>query len=156
MTSRNFEDAREAIASSTPESSVYIGCDSQRHRNKDGSYYAIYSAVIVLHMDSSRGGRIFYEKRKERDFGKKTESLRLRLLKETQYAIEALESIIDVIGDRHLEIHLDINSKEQYASNTAVSEALGYVKGVTGYDALIKPQAWAATHAADHAVRNFS
>jgi predicted RNase H-related nuclease YkuK (DUF458 family) len=40
-----------------------------------------------------------------------------------------------------------------YKSNVAVKEALGYVKGTLGIDAKIKPDSFAATHAADHVVR---
>ena len=36
----------------------------------------------------------------------------------------------------------------------SIKEALGYVKGTTGLDAVIKPNSFAATHAADHVVRH--
>ena len=152
----NFKDAIDAIKNSSKSSSVYIGADSQRYRTKDGGYKARYSAVIVLHIDSSRGGVIFHETMEIPDYGRKTESLVPRLLQETEFAIEAYEAVKDVLGDRHVEIHLDINTKDEYASSVAVSQALGYVKGVTGQDAFVKPNSWAAGHAADHAVRHMN
>jgi predicted RNase H-related nuclease YkuK (DUF458 family) len=85
-----------------------------------------------------------------RDFG----NLRQRLITEAGFAIEAATEIVDVIGNRHLEIHLDINPDPKHKSNIAVKEALGYVKGTTGLDAKIKPESFAATHAADHVVRH--
>ena len=42
----------------------------------------------------------------------------------------------------------------KHKSNIAVKEALVYVKGTTGLDAVIKPNSFAATHAADHVVRH--
>jgi predicted RNase H-related nuclease YkuK (DUF458 family) len=58
------------------------------------------------------------------------------------------------VGDRHFEVHIDINPNPRYKSNVAVKEALGYVKGNLGIDAKIKPDAFAAMHAADHLVRH--
>lgn len=155
MTSKDFAAAREAIANSTLTSSIYIGCDSQRYSKGNGKYEARYCAVIVLHKDSCNGARIFYERRTEPDYGRKTENLAVRLMKEAEFAIEALESVIDVIGDRHLEIHLDINTNDKHASSVALNSAIGYVKGVTGYDPMVKPDSWAAMHCADHMVRHF-
>jgi len=46
-----IEEAKELIATSSPQSSVYIGCDSIRYR-KNNQWYAKYSTVIIVHMDS--------------------------------------------------------------------------------------------------------
>lgn len=145
-----YEQAKEAILNSSESSSVYIGADSIRFKKKDGHWYAKYSTVIILHMDSKHGGRIFSNNVEMRDYG----NMRQRLITEAGFAIEAASEIIDVIGNRHLEIHLDINPNPKHKSNVAVKEALGYVKGTTGLDAVIKPHSFAATHAADHVVRN--
>jgi predicted RNase H-related nuclease YkuK (DUF458 family) len=53
-----------------------------------------------------------------------------------------------------MEVHLDINPDPKHKSNVAVKEALGWVKGSLNLDAKIKPASFAATHAADHAVRH--
>jgi predicted RNase H-related nuclease YkuK (DUF458 family) len=145
----NYDDAKEAILNSSESSSVYIGADSIRFKKK-GDWYAKYSTVIILHMDSKHGGKIFSRNVELRDFG----NLRQRLITEAGYAIEAATAILDVIGDRKLEIHLDLNPNPRYKSNIVVKEALGYVKGSTGIDAKVKPESFAATHAADHVVRN--
>jgi predicted RNase H-related nuclease YkuK (DUF458 family) len=145
-----FDEAKEAIINSSESSSVYIGADSIRFKRKDGQWYAKYSTVIILHMDSKHGARIFHKNVEMRDFG----NLRQRLITEAGFAIEAASEIIDVLGNRKLEIHLDINPDPRHKSNIAVKEALGYVKGTTGIDAKIKPESFAATHAADHVVRH--
>ena len=144
-----YDKAREAIVKSTDASSVYVGADSIRYK-KDGRWYAKYSTVIILHVDSNKGCNIFHKSVDMEDYG----NLRQRLLNEAGFAIEAATEIIDVVGKRHMEIHLDINSDAKYKSHAAVKEALGYVKGSTGIDAKIKPEAFAATHCADHVVRH--
>lgn len=45
--------------------------------------------------------------------------------------------------------HLDINSKPEFGSNCAHNEAVGYIKGVCGIDAVTKPKSWAASNACD-------
>lgn len=146
-----IEQAKQAILDSSPESSVYIGCDSIRFK-KNKMWYAKYSTVIIVHMDSKRGCKLFHESVDMPDFG----NLKQRLLNEVQMAVLAATSIIDVLGDRHMEVHLDINPNPKHKSSVAVKEALGWVKGSLGIDAKVKPSSFAATHAADHAVRHLN
>jgi uncharacterized protein len=146
-----IEEAKQAILDSSQESSVYIGCDSIRFR-KNKMWYAKYSTVIIVHMESKKGCRLFHSSVDMPDYG----NLKQRLLTEVQYAVSAATDIIDVLGDRHMEIHLDINPNPKHKSSVAVKEALGWVKGSLGIDAKIKPSAFAATHAADHAVRHLN
>lgn len=144
-----YEEAKQAILDSSKESSVYIGTDSIRFK-KNGQWHAKYSTVIVLHIDSKKGCRLFHESVDMPDYG----NLKQRLLTEVQFAVMAASEIIDVLGDRHLEVHIDVNPDPKHKSNVAVKEALGWVRGSLGLDAKIKPNSWAATHAADHAVRH--
>lgn len=146
-----IEEAKQAILDSSKESSVYIGCDSIRFK-KNKMWYAKYSTVIIVHMDSKHGCRLFHESVDLPDYG----NLKQRLLNEVQMAVMAATEIVDVLGDRHMEIHLDINPNPKHKSSVAVKEALGWVKGSLGLDAKIKPASFAATHAADHAVRHLN
>ena len=143
-----YDEARHAILNSSETSSVYVGADSIRFK-RNGLWFAKYSTVVILHMDSKHGGKIFHKNVEMRDFG----NLRQRLITVAGFAIDAATAILDVIGQRKLEIHLDLNPNPRYKSNIAVKEALGYVKGSTGIDAKVKPDSFAATHAADHVVR---
>lgn len=145
-----FEDAKIAIKESSKNSSVYIGCDSLRYKKKSGIWYARYSTVVVLHLDGNKGCRIFHNTETQVDYS----NLRVRLMNEVFYAYQAALEIIEIIGERHLEIHLDLNADAKHKSNVAVIEALGYIKGTLGIDAKIKPDAFAASHVADHVVRN--
>ena len=144
-----IEEAKKAIIASSQQSSVYIGCDSIRFR-KNKQWYAKYSTVVIVHMDTKKGGKIFHESVDMPDYG----NLKQRLLMEVQLAVTTATEIVDVIGDRHFEIHLDINPNPNHKSSVAVKEALGWVKGSLGMDAKIKPHSFAATHAADHVVRH--
>lgn len=146
-----IEEAKQAILDSSKESAVYIGCDSIRFR-KNNMWYAKYSTVIIVHMDSKKGCRLFHSSVDMPDYG----NLKQRLLTEVQYAVSAATEIVDVLGDRHMEIHLDINPNPKHKSSVAVKEALGWVKGSLGIDAKVKPSSFAATHAADHAVRHLN
>lgn len=140
-----WEKARQAIINSSSSSSIYIGCDSRRVPSKKKAFF---STVIVLHVDSKKGCKIFHLKQELPDFG----SLRGRLMTEVQLALEAFYAIEDVVGDRKLEVHLDVNPDPRHASNIVTAEALGWVRGL-GIQAKVKPDSFAATTAADHLVK---
>lgn len=151
-----WNDAREAIAKSSQGSSVYIGCDSQVEYKRDPKTgkkvrYADYATVVILHMDSRHGCKIFHDHVREVDYGS-NKNLVPRLMMEVNKSIEAYEAIKDVLGDRYHEIHLDVNSDPIHASNAVTAQAIGWVKGL-GLEARIKPEAFAASRAADQCVR---
>lgn len=141
-----WSKARKAILESSEKSSIYIGCDSLRIPKKNK---ADFSTVIILHKDSRHGCLAFHNKVTIPDYGQ----MRPRLLMEVHYALEAFYAIEDVVGDRRLEIHLDVNPDPRHASNVVTNEALGWVRGL-GIQARIKPDSFAATTAADHFVRH--
>lgn len=155
-----WQDAKNAVAESSPTSAVYIGTDSIRYKKKNEKtgrkeWYARYATVVVVHKDAMHGCKIFYNTDVQRDYGEGVEGLRSRLLNEVNYAIQAAVEITEVLGDRHLEVHLDLNNDPMHKSNVAVKEAVGWVMGM-GFQPKIKPDGWAATHAADHCARSKS
>lgn len=143
-----LEEAKEAIKTSSSSSSVYVGADSRRFK-KNGSWYAKYTTVVVLHRDSKHGCKIYHNSVIQPDFG----NIKQRLLTEVSFAVEAATEIVEVVGDRYLSVHLDINPSPNHKSSVAVKDALGWVKGSLGIEAVIKPDAWAASHCGDHMVR---
>jgi predicted RNase H-related nuclease YkuK (DUF458 family) len=147
--SKPIKDARQAIIDSSPTSAVYLGCDSIRSK-KNGVWYAKYSTVVIIHKDGCHGGTIFHDSVEMRDYG----NIRQRMLNEVAFAVQHATDIIDVIGERHFEIHLDINPDPKYKSNAALKEAMGWVRGQFGDVVKCKPDGFAATHAADHMVRH--
>jgi len=149
--SNYIDKAREAILASSEESSIYIGCDSIRFK-RNGLWHARYSTVIIVHRDSNKGCQLFHEEQVMQDYSK-DKSPKQRLLNEVMFAVNAALEVMDAVGDRHIEVHLDLNPNPMHKSNVAVKEALGYVRGNLGMEAKIKPHAFAAMHAADHLVR---
>ena len=145
-----IEKANEAIVTAHPNSAVYIGCDSMRFK-KNGIWYAKYSVVIILHKECSKGGQLFHSLSVEKDYG----AMKQRLMNEAQLTIRAFEGVVDscLENDIGIHIHLDLNPDPKHKSNIAVKEACGWVLGSTGISPDIKPASWAASSAADHAVR---
>lgn len=147
-----LNEAIEFIKASSRESSVYVGCDSIRYK-KAGVWYIKYATVIVIHRDSNKGGKIFYETEVMRDYND-GKTPKQRLVMEAGYAAMTASAIMEAVDGRHMEIHLDLNPSDKHKSNAAVKEAVGYVLAQTGITPMIKPDSWAAAHAADHMVKH--
>jgi predicted RNase H-related nuclease YkuK (DUF458 family) len=62
---------------------------------------------------------------------------------------ELFQKLSDVLADRHVEVHLDINPDEKYGSSCVVQQAIGYIKGTCNIIPMVKPNAFAASYAAD-------
>lgn len=137
-------EAKEAITNSPESSCIYVGSDSNRYRKK-GTWYASYATVIIIHIEGCKGCRVFGDVMVLRDFG----NLRQRLLQEVMFATQCAMEISDVVGDRDLEVHLDINTDKKHKSSIAVREAIGYVLGM-GLTPKVKPESFAASSCADH------
>lgn len=145
----DIEELKQFIADQSPESKIYIGCDSFR-RKKDGVWYAHYTTVVVVHMDSRHGCRVFGDISSERDYDRKKNRPAMRLMNEVYRTVALFEQLLEVIGERYVELHLDINPNKMHGSSCVVDQAIGYVKGVAGFAPKVKPDGWAATHCADH------
>jgi predicted RNase H-related nuclease YkuK (DUF458 family) len=55
----------------------------------------------------------------------------------------------EVLVNRDVEVHLDINPDDDHVSNVVLSQAVGYIKGTCNVIPLVKPNAFAASYAAD-------
>lgn len=121
---------------------VHIGTDSLQ----TGRWTQYVSVVVIL--SKGKGGRVAYS----REVVPRNNSLRERLLKEVWRSTELGLALTDALGGSRLTIHVDANPDEKHMSSKYVQELVGLVVG-QGFTALIKPEAWAATHAADHVVR---
>lgn len=145
----NIEELKQYISEQSAESKIYIGCDSFR-KSKGGVWYAYYTTVVVVHKNGRHGCRVFGDIQRERDYDQKKSRPAMRLMNEVYRTVSLFESLIDVLGDREVELHLDINPNKMHGSSCVVDQAIGYVKGVAGLTPKVKPEGWAATHAADH------
>lgn len=133
-------------------SKLFLGCDSVKHK-KRGKWVATYTLVAVVHINNKHGCRVFAETVTEPDYDTKKDRPTMRLLNEAMKVAALYNQLQPMLNGREVEIHLDINSDEQYGSNHVVSQAVGYVMGMTTVRPMIKPDAWAATHVADRGAR---
>lgn len=139
---------REYILKSSLESKIYLGCDSQRYRSKD-RWLADYATVIVIHKDGKHGCKIFGQITTLKDYDQKKGSPKLRLMNECYLVSEIYLLLADILHDRNVEIHLDINPSVKFASNDVVQEAIGFIKGTCDITPKIKPEAVASSCAGD-------
>jgi uncharacterized protein len=145
----DLEEVKEFIRQSSDSTSIYIGADSERYRGRDEQWYADYTVAIVVHMDSSRGCKVFGKVDSERDFDRRHDRPATRLMNETYRAAQMYLDLIDAIGDRHCEVHLDINPDEIHGSSCVIQQATGYIRGMCGFPPKVKPEAFSASYAAD-------
>ena len=73
----------------------------------------------------------------------------MRLMNEVYKVAELYHNIADIIGEREVQIHLDINPSEMHNSSIVIQQAVGYIRGVCNVEPKVKPQAFAASYAAD-------
>lgn len=148
MLKMNIDEVRDYITSQSQETKFYIGCDSERFKiGKD--WWADYVLAIVIHKDGKHGCKLFGEVIRERDFDQKVDRPRFRLMNEVYKLSELYLKLADVLNDRDVEIHLDINPNEMYGSSCVLNEAIGYIRGTCNVIPMVKPNAWAASTAAD-------
>lgn len=147
MQKLDIEKMKTIIEESSPETSIYIGCDSQRHwDSKNKKMNIMFVRVVVVHVDSCRGCQVYGDTKTEIDY---TGSVRYRMMQEVFFATELANELVESIGERNFEMHLDINPNKEHKSNDAMKEAMGYVRGVLGIEPQIKPNSPAASFAAD-------
>ena len=146
----NIAEVTKFIADQSPETKVYLGADSERYR-RNGKWYADYTLAIVVHIDGCHGCKIFGEVQTEVDFDAKAGKPSMRLMNEVYKIAELYHKLVDadVIGKKEVEIHLDINPKECYNSSIVIQQAVGYIKGMCNVVPMVKPNAFAASYAAD-------
>lgn len=144
----NLDEVREFISKQSKDTEIFIGVDSEK-LNVDGVWYADYATAIVVHIDSRHGCKIFGKVERERIYDQKNNKPAMRLMMEVYKAAEVYQELEEAIGDRHVEVHLDLNPSEKHASNVVVQQAIGYIKGTCNLTPAIKPNAFAASYAAD-------
>jgi len=145
----DIDEVRQYIMNSSHESKIYIGGDSERIKLPNGKWVADYATVVVIHIDGKHGAKIFGEVTREPDFDHKIARPSLRLMNEVYKVQNLYSQLQEVIGYRHCEIHLDLNPDERHGSSCVVIQAIGYILGTCNIKAHVKPNAFAASIAAD-------
>ncbi len=144
----DIEAVKEFIQNTTPETKIYIGADSERHKRR-GEWFAEYAVAVVVHFDGNKGCKVFGSLHTAKDFDQKQDRPFNRLMTEVYKASEMYLQLAEAIGERHCEIHLDLNGDEKHGSNCAVQSAVGYIKGTCNITPFIKPNSPAASFCAD-------
>jgi predicted RNase H-related nuclease YkuK (DUF458 family) len=120
---------------------VHVGTDSlqlARHTRL---------VTVVAILTPRRGGRAIWR----REVRPRIASLRERLLREVWLSVELGVALSPVVPGP-LNVHIDANPVETHRSSRYVQELVGLVVS-QGFRAVIKPESWAASRAADRMVR---
>jgi predicted RNase H-related nuclease YkuK (DUF458 family) len=142
----------EAVLREYPNSELTIASDSQQR-----GQHTEYVTVVTL-IRPGKGGRVLFN----RELIPRVRDLRERLWKETWRSTELAMELTDSTGQPDIggrmrlsieAIHIDANVDPKHKSSKYVEELVGLVVG-QGFNAVVKPEAWAASHAADHAVKH--
>ena len=142
----------DVISQHDENTKIYFGCDSVRFKNR-GIWFGEFTTVLVVHKDGNHGCKIFAQVDKERDFDSKPNRPMMRMMNEAYRVAGLYFDFADIVGDLHVEVHLDINTDDIHGSACAVKAASGYVMGVTNIVPILKPSAYAASYAADRGKR---
>jgi predicted RNase H-related nuclease YkuK (DUF458 family) len=148
MKKLDIEQVAKFIRAQSPETKIYLGCDSERLRI-DGAWHADYVLAIVVHINGNNGCKIFGEVHRERVYDQKVSKPAMRLMTEVYKVSELYLKLAEVLEGRDVEVHLDINPDEHYGSSCVVQQAIGYIKGTCNLVPFVKPHAFAASYAAD-------
>lgn len=148
MKKLNLLKIKEYIMNEPMSSKIYIGTDSTT-RKKNGEWVADFYTVVVIHKNGCNGCKIFGDISSEKDYNYNKKKPTFRLMQEVYKASEVYLALADVIGDREVEIHLDLNPNKKYASSLVIEQAIGYIRGTCNVIPMVKPEAFAASYAAD-------
>ena len=149
---QEIQEIRDYLKTVNPNSRIYIGCDSQKFK-KMKDWWARYTVVLIVHINNCNGGKIFGYNVHERDYDQKFDKPRMRLMNEVYKVSEVYLALGDILEHHEIEVHLDINPDKTAGSSCVITEAAGYIRGVCGVEPKVKPDAFAASYAADRIVR---
>ncbi|MES2560335.1 MAG: ribonuclease H-like YkuK family protein [Bacteroidota bacterium] len=106
-------------------------------------------ATVIVFVRQKRGGFMLISSEKTRyKFG-----IKERMLHEVAKSIDIAYRLCELLDRYHvdLEVHADINTNPQFKSNSALSEAMGYILSM-GFVFKAKPEAFASSYCANKIV----
>ena len=122
---------------------VCIGTDSQVTGN------ITEFATVIVFVRQKKGGFMLISSEKSTQ----KMSIKERMLLEVSKSIEIAYQLCDLLDlyEVDLEVHADINTNPSFKSNTALSEAMGYILSM-GFVFKAKPDAFASSYCANKIV----
>ncbi len=118
-----------------PKSELHIGCDSKVKPN------GVKYSVSICMRNIGNGVHEIYATEFIND---KTDNY-TRLWREVNMAVELARELDDLAAKIH--IHVDLNQDPKYFSNRLYEASVGFISSL-GYEAIAKPDAWAASSGA--------
>ena len=144
----DVDAVKKFIDAQSIDTRIYLGCDSERVKLHNG-WWADYTLAVVVHINGNSGCKIFGEVQRDRDYDQRVGRPALRLMNEVYKVSDLYQKLSDVLINRSVEVHLDINPDERHGSNCVIAQAIGYIKGTCNVTPSVKPYAFAASYAAD-------
>ncbi|MCZ6597946.1 MAG: hypothetical protein O7B99_09930 [Planctomycetota bacterium] len=120
---------------------VHIGTDA-KHRG----FHTDFVTVITV-LNPGHGGRVFYRRQRQ----SRMRSLAQKLFREAELSLDVAQMISDEIT-QDVFVHVDANEDTRHKSSKYVQALSGMVIGY-GFQVLVKPHAWCASHVADFVVK---
>lgn len=122
---------------------VCIGTDSQVYGE------VIEYATVIVFVREKRGGFMYIKT----DNQKAGIGIKERMLNEVAKSIDIAYQLCEMLDkyNMDLEVHADINTNPQFKSNSALSEAMGYIMSM-GFIFKAKPNAFASSYCANKIV----
>ena len=144
----NLDEIKTFVQSCGAGTRIYVGCDSERFIQQ-GRWHADYTLAVVVHVNGNRGCRIFGSISTEQDYDQRRERPQMRLMTEVYKVSELYLQLAEVLPDYDIQVHLDINPDEKHGSSCVIAQAIGYIRGTCNVIPFVKPDAFAASVAAD-------
>ena len=144
----NFNDIKAFVDSCGPDTKLYIGCDSER-MIVDGRWHADYTLAVVVHINGNKGCKIFGSVNREIDYDQRKDKPQMRLMNEVYRVSELYLQLSELVTNHVIDVHLDINPNEKHGSSCVIQQAIGYIRGTCNVIPFVKPDAFAASYAAD-------
>jgi len=144
----DIHELKAFVESCGPGTKLYLGCDSER-LIMNGRWHADYILAAVVHMGGNHGCRIFGSLVREPDYDQRKDRPQMRLMNEVYKVSELYLKLAEIMPDYDIQVHLDINPDEKHGSSCVVQQAIGYIRGTCNVIPFVKPDAFAASYAAD-------
>jgi predicted RNase H-related nuclease YkuK (DUF458 family) len=133
-------DIFERIKNKKPSSEIHVGCDSHFIKDK-----CIFAVVIAIY-EPRKGGTYFFTRSKVHRSC--FLNMKVRLLKETELALQVADMVSSLLDRDKMFVHLDINPNKKYKSHQVFTSATSWVQS-QGYQCVVKPDSWASSWLAD-------
>ncbi len=130
----------------------HIGTDAQARGTKAADFVTVVCVHMIDEYGVGKGGRVLFWK----DKNIPTHSLWEKLYGETERSLRIATQLTEKFGydiANRILVHVDANPDTKYASSKHADALAGMVMGY-GFKYILKPDAFAASHAADHIVKN--